>query len=249
MRFSISLLLLVLFSCNEEEKPLSAAKIIDKAIENAGGGKYARSEITFDFRDRSYKSTRNCGMYSLERFYKDSLGNNIRDVLDNSGFSRYRNGSLLHLPDSMENKYKNSVNSVHYFVQLPYGLGSPAVNKKLLGQDSIRGKNYHEIKVTFDERGGGEDHQDVYVYWVETENFTVDYLAYSYHVEDGGIRFREAFNPRKINGIRFVDYRNFAPENLDVKLSELDSLFTAGKLKLFSTIETENIEVGMNRGC
>lgn len=243
MRFFVFLLFCgFLFSCENEKKPLPVGKIIDKTIENAGGEKYRHAEISFLFRGKKYKSVRNCGMFSLERISEDSLGN-IRDVVTNEGFSRYRNGSLQSLADSMAVRYKNSVNSVHYFVQLPFGLNAPAVNKTLIGTDSIAGKIYYEIKVGFDQQGGGSDHEDAYVYWINKNDFTVDYLAYRYHTNGGGVRFREAFNPRKIGGICFVDYRNFAPENLDVKLSDLDSLFSAGKLNLFSTIENTKIEV------
>ena len=97
--------------------------------------------------------------------------------------------------------------------------------------------------VSFTEEGGGTDFDDTFVYWIHKENYTVDYLAYQYAVDDGGIRFREAYNPRIVNGIRFVDYNNYKPETLDIPLTELDAQFEKGVLKLLSKIETESVGV------
>ena len=128
-------------------------------------------------------------------------------------------------------------------MQLPVGLNDAAVNKELMGKDSIDNKEYYEIKVTFDEEGGGEDHEDVYMYWIGTQNYQVDYLAYSFEVNEGGLRFRKAYNPRTIEGIRFVDYENYKMDNLSTSLDTLDDLYESRQLELLSKIETKNIEV------
>ena len=59
--------------------------------------------------------------------------------------------------------YSASVNSVHYFAVLPYGLDGKAVNKTYVNKVDIKGKSYHKIKVTFNEEGGGEDFEDVFM--------------------------------------------------------------------------------------
>ena len=128
-------------------------------------------------------------------------------------------------------------------MQLPFGLNAPAAKKKLLGELSIKGEVYYKILVSFDQVGGGVDYEDVFVYWVHKKSFTVDYFAYSYKVDGGGMRFREAYNPRQVNGIRFVDYNNYKPLKADVSVTAIDALFEAGALKLLSKIETERIEV------
>tara|TARA_B100000953_G_scaffold299793_1_gene301047 strand:- start:586 stop:1329 length:744 start_codon:yes stop_codon:yes gene_type:complete len=240
----LCIILLLVISCQEKE--LDANQIINKAIEVAGGEKYDSANISFTFRDKQYKSSRKNGRFHLERLQEDSLGNKITDIVTNNGFTRNRNNKELSLLDSIASKYSNSVNSVHYFVQLPYGLNGDAVNKNLLGKDSIKGKEYYEIKVTFNQDGGGTDYEDEYLYWINTSSFTVDYLAYSYHVNAGGIRFRAAFNPRIVNGLRFVDYKNYAEDDLSTPLENLDALYEAGKLKLFSEIITEDVKVNIS---
>ena len=54
----------------------------------------------------------------------------------------YVNANKIIVPDSTATKYANSVNSVHYFVQLPYGLNDPAVKKELVGNAEIDGEKY-----------------------------------------------------------------------------------------------------------
>ena len=242
MRYLI-ILLFLLISCKQETKSLSAQQIIDKTIEKAGGNRYENADIQFTFRDIDYTSHRKNGLFELTRGFADSVGK-VKDVLTNSGFSRLINSEKVILADSTAGKYSNSVNSVHYFVQLPYGLNDAAVQKELVGETEIKGKEYYTIKVTFDQEGGGEDHDDVYMYWINKENFTMDYFAYKFYTGEGGIRFREAYNPRTIGGIRFVDYRNYKIEPWEsVDLRDLGELFNEGKLELLSDIKTENILV------
>lgn len=234
----LGLLLTALISCQEEDRALTADKIIDKAIENAGGEKYERASIDFVFRKAHYTSSRKDGLYTFTRTRKDSLGV-VKDILNNEGVQRYRNDREVEIPDSLVTTIGEGVNSVHYFVQLPYGLNDPAVQKELVGEDEIKGEPYYEIKVSFEEEGGGSDHEDVYMYWIHKDDFTIDYLAYRFYVNDGGIRFREAYNPRRIEGIRFVDYENYKTNDLSTPLERLDDLFETGELIRVSTIENE----------
>lgn len=238
--------IIIFTACQDEKEQSTAEEIINKTIAKAGGEKYRNATIEFKFRENNYRSSRNGGEFRLEREIKDSL-KIIRDEISNTGFKRFINDSLVKLPDSLENKYMGSLNSVHYFAHLPYGLNDKAVNKKLEGDAEINGKPYYELKVTFSQNGGGTDHHDEFVYWIHKENYTVDYLAYKFHTNDGGLRFREAYNPREIEGIRFVDYKNYTQSNFETDLCELDELFEKGKLELLSNIETEDVHVTLKR--
>lgn len=243
MRTIFLLLIVVLISsCKKENTEISAQEIIDKTIETAGGEKYKRATITFRFREHLYKSRRRGGEFQLERIKADSLGT-TRDVLNNTGFRRYVNDSLVTVPDSMAVRYTHSVNSVHYFAHLPYALNNRAVNKEKAGEIIILSEPYYKIKVTFQQEGGGADHHDEFMYWIHKENYTIDYLAYKFQVNEGGIRFRVAYNPRYVGGIRFVDYENYTTEDYTTDLSDLVDLYLKGKLEKLSTIETEVIEV------
>lgn len=233
------------FNCKEKDpQPTSADAIIQHAIEVAGGDLFDQSDINFDFRDIHFRAYRNNGVFQLERHFKDSLSG-ITDVLKNSGFERFRDNENISLVDSLVSLYSASVNSVHYFSVLPYGLDDEAVRKTYLGTKEIKNKDYHKIKITFSAEGGGEDFDDEYIYWIQKDNATLDYLAYSFKEEDGslGFRFREAYNARQVNGLRFLDYNNYKPTTSGVALEELDDLFLKDKLELLSKIELKNIEV------
>ena len=244
-KIALLAMLISFMACKNEDKPLTADGIIDKAIEKAGGELYKKANIEFVFRKNTYTSSRNDGEFEFTRTLKDSIGA-VKDVLNNDGLKRYREGREVELSDSLAGVYSESVNSVHYFVQLPFGLDDPAVQKELVGEDSIAGKPYYEIRVTFKQEGGGADHEDIYMYWVNKENFTIDYLAYRFYVNDGGIRFRVAVDPRTKNGIRFVDYLNYKTDELSTPLEELDELYEAGKLEKVSEIKNEILKVGIN---
>lgn len=216
-------------------------KIIDKAIAASGGQKYLNSIAEFDFRDRHYIASRKEGIFSYERITKDSV-NATHDFLSNDGFRREINGVQVEVVDSMKTRYSASVNSVLYFALLPYGLNDASVQKKFLGETQLEGKSQYVVEVTFTQEGG-EDHEDVFMYWINKKEFTIDYMAYSFAENDGeGYRFRKAYNPRTVNGILFFDYINYKPTG-EVKLTDLEELFRKGELEEMSKIELLNIQV------
>lgn len=249
MKLKALFLLLIIAACEQSTSEQTsgirqndADAIINKAIENAGGQSFNRSTIRFKFRDHYYDRFRNEGVFIYKRIKKDSA-EVVEDVLDNEGFRRSVNTKEIAVHDTVAIKYSNSINSVIYFALLPYRLNDPAVNKEYLGKVEIENSLYHKIRVTFDAEGGGDDYEDIFLYWINKETGNVDYLAYEYHTEGGGIRFRKAVNPRIINGIRFVDYINFKPENKEVDLLQMDSLYTANQLDTLSRIVLEEVEV------
>ncbi|WP_299440554.1 DUF6503 family protein [uncultured Aquimarina sp.] len=239
-----SFLMLLLFSglFSTVTAQFSGDEIVDKTIEKAGGSRFDKASISFTFRGKEYRSARSNGNYQLERLIPGTDGM-VHDILNNHGLSRSIESCKVKVVDSMVTKISDGVNSVHYFANLPYGLNAPAVNKELVGEAKIKGASYYEVRVTFDQEGGGTDFDDEFMYWIHKENFTIDYLAYKYAVDGGGIRFREAYNSRVINGIRFVDYKNYKTDDLSTPLSKLDTMFEKEQLKLLSKIELENVYV------
>lgn len=242
MRNFLFLAFIVFVSCKQNNTPLTAQQIIDKAIIANGSDKVSNSEIEFNFRDKKYSANRNKGVYKLIRtFTEDSVM--IDDELSNAGFKRFVNGQVSNIPDSMAVKYTSSVNSVHYFSVLPYGLNDGAVQKKLLEDVIVKGKSYYKVQVSFSEDGGGVDFEDVFIYWIGKDDFKTDYIAYYFLTDGGGKRFREPKNERIINGIRFLDYNNYKPTNASTKLENLDKAFENNELNKLSEINLENVQV------
>ncbi|MFD0797660.1 DUF6503 family protein [Maribacter chungangensis] len=236
------LALLLITACNEKTKEPTAQEIVDRSILVSGGENYRASDISFRFRDMVYTASGFGNNRVLTRsFQKDSA--HIKDVRTPKDFKRYVNDSLVVLSDSLANVYSNSVNSVHYFAYLPYGLNDAAVNKKYLGKVRLNEKEYYKVEITFDQEGGGDDFDDVYVYWFNSKTFNPDYLAYEFQVDGGGQRFRKAFNERVVGGIRFVDYQNYKNTQLDRSIHDIDELYESNALNLLSEIKLEDISV------
>ena len=70
----------------------------------------------------------------------------------------------------------------------------------------------------------------------------MDYLAYNYKVNGGGVRFRSSYNRRNVGGIIFQDYINYKAE-VGTPLKDLPTLYENDKLKEVSRIDTENVKL------
>ncbi len=235
-------LILAFSSCKTENKKITAQEIVDKSIAVSGGDLYKKSTILFDFRGKHYIAKQDKQGKVLQRIFKDDSVQ-FKDVLSATGFKRFEDGRVVVLADSIAQNYSNAVNSVHYFAKLPYGLNDAAVNKVLLGETKIKNKKYYKVQVTFNEVGGGDDFDDTYLYWFDKDTYKVAYLAYDFHVNGGGVRFREAYNERYVGGIRFVDYYNYKPTNSATNLMQIDSAYMQNKLKLLSKIVLDSVNV------
>ena len=221
----------------EMRMPPSAQEIIDAAIKAHGGSLYDEASYSFVFRKKTY--TFENGIYKYTVKYNKN-GNEIYDVLENGVFSRKVNGKSATLSTKAYNGYMEALNSVVYFATLPYKLNDKAVQKKYMGTAIINESKYNVVEITFEKEGGGKDFQDNFYYWINETTNMVDYLAYSYATSGGGVRFRSAYNTRKVDGISFQDYINWkAP--IGTPLEQLPSLYEAGKLKELSRILTEDV--------
>lgn len=227
---------------NEE---MSAVDVIIKRVYNKyGSEKVNESNIFFEFRDTEYAYIHGEEGLKRSRKFTNDAGENVSDVWISNELSRFVDGEKVEITEKKEDAYINSINSVFYFGFLPKALKDPAVNAELLDQVEINGKEYHKIKVTFDEEGGGEDFHDIFLYWIGVGDDAMDYVAYQYFTEGGGIRFRAAEQTKTVNGITFTDYLNYGPkEEMMDNYINVDEVFENDGLKLVSEIRFENIRV------
>ena len=232
-----SIVILGLASC--QDKSDRAKSIIEKSIEVHGGKKYDNFTAEYNFRQFHIKLMNENGKFQYERISKDSSRNDIWDIVNNDGFLRIINGNQVTLSEKDVTKYTNAVNSVAYFVMLPYKLRDKAVNLEYIGEITLENKKYDKIKVWFNQEGGGKDFEDIYCYWFDKETHTLDYIAYT----NGGPRFRRVKNRQTVGGIVFQDYENFAITDTTLQTSDYDKAFLAGKDSLLSLIEQKNIVV------
>lgn len=214
-------------------------RLIKEAINAHGGELYNTANYSFVLRKRRYEINNNSFSYSVD--YENDSGDKIKDVLTGSSFTRTINNNKTVLTKEDKSKYSQSLNSVIYFALLPYKLNDASVNKKYIKEAVIKGENYDVVEVTFNQDGGGEDHEDEYYYWINKKDHKIDYFAYNYRVNGGGARFRSAFNRKVVDGITFQDYINWEV-SFETPLEDIPNLYENNKLKEVSRIELENIE-------
>ncbi|WP_405411097.1 DUF6503 family protein [Maribacter sp. Asnod1-A12] len=224
---------------NEVFNKKNAEITIQDAIKAHGGSLYNTAHYEFVFRDKMYMFN-NANGYIYKVNFKDSTGNRIEDILNNGVFRRAVNDEVAELSEKDVAIHSNALNSVIYFATLPHKLDDKAVHKEGKGETTIKGEDYDIVRVTFGKEGGGTDHDDIFMYWVNKKSHYINYFAYSYSVNDGGVRFRSAYNPRTVDGIRFQDYINWEAQ-VGTPLKELPSLFEKGELKELSKVETLNV--------
>ncbi len=223
-----------------------AQEIINQAIIAHGQHLFENSTLSFLFRDKQYTARRSDAEYIYTRSFKDGSAI-IEDILINStDFSRKKNGISIEIEKEWANKYSRSINSVLYFFQLPYLLNDPAVKKTYQGVRQIKDKDYNQIKVSFQVENGGDDFNDEYLYWINVNNFEIDYFAYNYVTDGGGVRFRSAINKRRVHGLLIQDYINYAPKNKETPLSDLIKLFENEALIEKSIIVNSEINLTPN---
>lgn len=233
--------LLLLAACAEGEP--DPQEIIDRARAVHGSEVLDQAVVEFDFRGKHFTVRQEDGVFSYARTYTDSTGARVREVLDNEGLSRTMDGERVSLSDEQVRSLETAVNSVVYFALLPHALNDPAVQKRYAGDARLNGEPYHKVEVTFRREGGGRDYEDRFMYWIHKEDYTIDYLAYHFHTGEGGTRFREAVNPRTIEGVRFADYLNFTSDTLGTAIERYGEVMEAGGLRKVSEVVLENVQV------
>ena len=213
--------------------------VLDETINAHGGDLYHNANFSFIFRKKKYSFTHKKEGYTYHLQYEKE-GSSIENELTNGVLTQKIDGEVNTLSEKETKSISNSINSVIYFATLPYKLNDPAVNKAYKGTTEIKGESYDILKITFDENGGGDDHDDEYYYWINSVTKKIDYLAYNYQVNNGGVRFRSAYHQRVVDGITFQDYINYkAP--VGTPLADLPSLYERDQLEELSRIETESV--------
>lgn len=236
----ILLFLITLLVLNACSKKPDAQKIIDQSIAFYGMDQLNKKTISFDFRAYHFIVKHNDGNYFYERtFTDDSLGK-VRDQLSNRGFVREINGLVTPQSEKDSLKHAAAVNSVVYFVLLPLKLNDGAVRKKYLKTVQIKGKKFDEIEIRFSEDKGGKDHDDVYYFWFDQQDQSMDYFAYS----TGGERFRAVKELKQADGLILQNYINYESKKGEkTPLLNYDKLYEKDELVKLSEIILENIKV------
>src|SRR6056300_1334649 len=101
-----------LVSCVAENQ---AEQVILQSIKAHGFDNLDHASLEFTFRNRGYTYWKKEGRFEYKRIQRDSLMNEIVDLLDNDGLTRYKNEAIEPLNAKDSAAYASSVNSVIYF--------------------------------------------------------------------------------------------------------------------------------------
>ena len=224
-----------------------AQAVVDRALAAHGAAFLDDADIAFGFRGARFEmENRTDGDWTIRRVVADPEQGEVEDALRADGVRRRVAGADVPLSPSEAAAAESGVNSVAYFAFLPYKLNDAAARKRLLAPATVAGRRYDVVEVTFDERGGGADWEDRFVYWFDAERHTLDYLAYAFSVNGGGTRFREAVNPREAGGVRVQDYRNYTADSTGAPFQRLErypELLGTDRLQLLSTVALDSVRI------
>ena len=220
------ILIAVILSCQPK---LSSNEIIEKSIVAHG---YTNTHtFSFEFREKQYSIRRQNGLYTYRKIYGDTV-----EELTNAGFKIYTQQTKTTYTKKDSALSASALNSVVYFASLPYPLNDPAVQAEQLESEKYNEQTYYKIKVTFREEGGGNDYQDMFIYWINQKSFLIDFLAYSYHTNGGGSRFRAVTERQIKNGIFLNNYANYKTESDAILLTDMLAEFSKNALIKVSNI-------------
>ncbi len=234
----VALTALFFAGCSLNENP---DKIIKKSIAFYGMDKIDGKTIDFDFRDKHFKVKFDDDDFFFESTFKDDSLGSIKDQLSNHGFVREQNGLVVALSEKDSIKYAESLNSVVYFAFLPLKLKDGAVKAEYLRTVQVKGKAYHQIEVSFESEKGGSHHDDIFYFWFDEKDSSMDYFAYS----EGGNRFR-AINGlvKSSNDLYLQNYINLENKSEEkTALKDYHILFEQDKLNVLSEIILKKLTV------
>ncbi|MGW8122078.1 DUF6503 family protein [Roseivirga echinicomitans] len=227
-------------SCSVNEP--TAQQILNAAIQKHGYKPGEALEVEFDFRGDHFNA-RISDKGDVYKRISHENENELEDIVTTNTYIRRVNRKEVRIKnDSLSKIYAADTRSVVYFALLPNAINREVINKRLMPSISIKGEPYFKVEVTYGRNGGGNNFENIFVYWINQNTHAIDYLAYSYYINGGGVRFREAYNQREVDGVLFQDYINYTIDS-DFPAHELDYAFQTNQLREISRINLENIQV------
>ncbi len=219
--------------------------IVDRAIEHHGGEIYRHSETELDLCSKSgcfRLVTRVDGDRWVYTVSGRSGGSQLRVHSAHDALVVSRNGVEESVEAGKGQRYRDWAMARVYFCFLPFRLNDPSVYKQDLGVVDWNGRRLHKVKVTF-EAGTSTDAGDGYMYWFDPETARLEYFAYSFETDGGGLRFRRAVRHRRIGGVLFFDQENLGVDGPGLSVDAIDAAYVRDSLRQISTVRLEGIRV------
>lgn len=219
-------------------------EIVDRAIDFHGGELFTSSLSDLQICSKSgcYGLTARIDSGRFEIEATGQVGEHDRRVrIDNDSVMFWQDGDAVEVDIERARVLRNWVMARAYFVYLPFRLNDDSVVKKDLGMEIWNHRPLHKVKVSF-LPGSSSDADDEFLYWFDPETARLEQFAYSFSGDPGGLRFRQAFNYRRVGGILFFDQKNWGIEGEGLSVDDIgpDSVVD---WSLVSTVTLQDIEV------
>ncbi len=250
--FSICLLVLLLCSCNQNpkvtNKEFDAKALLLKAVEAHGGDLYKSSTISFELNNYEFLLQRDGYNYVYEMSSQNDTAKFTARTF-NGGFKFFVNGEESSQGSRMDGIVGNRLTSVVYDFYLPYELlGNDAIHS-YDGQEPVRGKMYHKVRVTFKQIDPEVPDQRIMMLWIDQKTHEIDFIGKQNGDEKSRKQFMAAANKRRQSGMLIFDYENYqtTQHNKDAAIDSLAFLYNAGFMRLGRTTIYDKSEVIINK--
>lgn len=237
MRFKIALLLLAvaaLFSCEQNTKSdtLSARALLDSAIVAHGGQKFEGATIEFGLNNYDFALKRDGYNYDYMMYQeRDSAMHTVKTF--NGGITYHIDDSLVDPGARQITLIRERVNNVAYDFYIPLSFTGNDVVLTYLGQENMRLKPYHKLKVTYKQIEGAEPDERAYVLWMDADTYEIDFIAKQNETTSGRKQFMAAAYKRRVEGLLFSDFELYqtAGRNTDVSIDSLGIAYNSGVMR------------------
>lgn len=217
-----------------------AKVVIDQAVKMHGGDAFEGSRFSFDVSGKHYTILNKKGNPELHRMWNNSGVETIESLQRNKVYRSIKGDTVL-LDDKEQEQLEYDLREILNYALLPYGLNDRSVDKHLDGQIQINGEDYFQIQVSFSEDYHFIANCDHYIFWINAEKKTLDYIAHK--CDQNGIKFSVAIHRRKIGEILFADYQIYRPKDANTPLEHLPHLYELGQIVSDDEILLDNVEV------
>lgn len=189
-------------------------EIVDRSIEFHGGEIFLHSlsELQVCSKSGCYRIRARVdgGMFEIE------AAGRVRDQerrvrITNETVEHWQDGSEMEVTTERSQSLRDWVMAKAYFVYLPFRLNDNSVVQQDLGIEVWKDRPLYKVKVTFVAETSS-DADDEFLYWFDPDTGRLEQFAYSFAGKPGGLRFRRAFNYRRVGGLLFFDQENWGVE-------------------------------------
>ncbi|MEP2935100.1 MAG: DUF6503 family protein [Gilvibacter sp.] len=224
-----------------------AKALLQKALQVHGEQLYNAATVTFTINNYDFVLHREGYNYRYEMSRQTDTAKHTA-VTFNGGFEYLVDGQLSTQGPRMDNIVKNRLNGVASDFYLPFELtGNDAIHS-YEGQEVVRGKQYHKVKVAFKQIDPEVPDNRIFMLWIESKTFEIDFIGKQDGDRTSRKQFAAAANKRRQSGMLITDFENYQTrdKNKDVAIDSLGIYYNGGMMLVGRKTTYQNSDVKLN---